>query len=98
MPPVTKKVASKIKPESNGAIAVESGVEIPPRTRKGTSHYPFATMEVEDSFFVAAESDEDAVKVKGRLSSACAAAKKKLEGYKFSVRGVEGGVRVWRTE
>lgn len=100
MLPVTKKpVAKKVvkSSEENGVPEVESGIEIPTRTRKGTAKYPFASMEVGDSFLTAAEED-DMVRVKSRMSNACAQAQKKLEGYKFSVRQVEGGVRVWRIE
>ena len=79
---------------------IERGVPVPPgRTRMGSNSFPFANMEVDDSFFV----PEDAAK-NARSSSGSFA---KRHGVKFTVRRTNetdeagqnvAGVRVWRTE
>ena len=63
------------------------------RGRVGQSKYPFAQMEKGQSFLAGD------VKV-GTIRSAIGAFMKahKDEGFKFSVRETEAGVRVWRTE
>ena len=66
-------------------ITIEKNIPMPARTR--TSKYPFDKLTVGDSFFVQAK--------KGTLAAAANSAAKRL-GWKFSVRVVEGGVRVWR--
>ena len=72
---------------------IEKGLALPPR--KG-ARYPFREMEVGDSFFVPCP-DEEKIKRQNRLSGASARPKERGLG-KFSVRQVEGGLRVWRTE
>ena len=80
---------------SDGTFQVHSGVPIPPVTRSGarTSKYPFATMKVEDMFFV-----PNASKTFGTQASAAGRRLKR----KFSVRRVtvEGqpGMGCWRVE
>lgn len=74
-------------------IKIEKGVEIPKMTRGAglkprTSKYPFAEMEVNDSFFVAVEPK----KFSGTVYAAA-----KRTGKKFTIRAWEGGCRVWRT-
>jgi hypothetical protein len=68
---------------------IEKGVEMPPDKRK-TSKYPFEKMEVGDSFFVP---EKTAIS----LQSTCSLYKQKT-GYKFILREVDGGVRIWRSE
>ena len=71
---------------------VDRGYEMPaPRPVFGK--YPFKTMEVGESFFVALE---DMAGPK-RMHSTAYNYGKRL-GKKFVARRVEGGVRVWRTE
>lgn len=71
------------------AFKIDKSVPIPAK-RKGRSKYPFATMEVGDSFLVDAASRIKTV-------SALAVYKKKAHPkQKFTVRRVEDGVRVWR--
>jgi len=76
-------------------ITIDKGVPVPPlRTR--VSKYPWPSMAVGDSFFVEATPEE----MKSRaasLSRGATAAGKKL-GTQFTVRKMDGGVRVWRTE
>ena len=80
---------------SDETIQVHSGVPMPPVTRSGarTSKYPFATMKVEDMFFV-----PNASKTFGTQASAAGRRLKR----KFSVRRVtlEGqvGMGCWRVE
>lgn len=75
--------------------AVEAGQGRPPK-------YPFAQLEVGDSFFVPAEvkegdTQEQAVaRLRGRMDSNKRQGQK-LTGFTLAVRTVEGGVRIWRT-
>jgi len=72
-------------------LQIESGIPIPPRRRKGGAQrvYPFGSMKVGDSFFVAgsASSPEAAAGLYAR--------KHKM---KFTARYVDGGVRIWRIQ
>lgn len=73
---------------------VEKGHDIPNVPVKVTK-YPFASMDVGDSFFVPFGEDVPAV-VMNRLRSA--AGQRSVDGgKKFVVRRMDGGVRVWRT-
>lgn len=76
-------------------ITIDKGIPVPAlRTR--VSKYPWPSMAVGDSFFVEATAEE----MKARLASisrGATAAAKKL-GVQFTVRKVDGGVRVWRVE
>ncbi len=70
-------------------IKVEKNIRIPETSAKGRpSIYPFATMDVGDSFFL----DGKAV----ASISPVAASHGQKYGKKFTCRTVEGGVRVWR--
>jgi hypothetical protein len=73
---------------TQNAITIDKGIPMPPR-RHGGRHirYPFAEMEVGDSFFHA-----------GSASSVEAAASSyaRHSGKRFSARYVAGGVRIWR--
>jgi len=66
-------------------VQIEKGVPMP---RLGI--YPWAEMEVGDSFFVAEATH-------AQLSGAVQSAKKKT-GFKFITRAAEGGIRIWRVE
>lgn len=85
---------------------IEKKVEMPAITRNVGSKYPFADMEVGDSFLVPLEYDEDGSPVEDtatlrkRMNGACSNAVRRYkdEDRKFTARNVEGGVRVWRTQ
>lgn len=64
-------------------IAIEKNVPVPARAFK--SEYPFAEMEVGDSFFVEGRKH---VAVKNAAAQT---------GYTFKAKTVDGGCRVWRT-
>jgi hypothetical protein len=68
-------------------IKVERGVSIPV---DGNYKYPWAGMEVGDSFFIAGEAGN-------RLRSAAGYSGLR-NGRRYSVRKVKGGYRVWRVE
>lgn len=68
----------------SAAIAIEH--DVPLRTHK----YPFREMQVGDSFFV------PAVPI-GKLAGSASYVQRQT-GYKFRLRTVEGGVRVWRVQ
>lgn len=71
-------------------IPIEKGKPLPDYPRR---KYPFANMEVGDSFFV--PSGESAIRTKNNVRcSAVAFGRRK--NWKFSVRNDNGGVRVWR--
>ena len=75
---------------------IEKGIEVLAKkifVRK--SIYPFATMEVGDSFFVPQVDGKP--KTDGSIRSAARQAAKKL-GFKFTVRRADGGFRCWRVE
>ena len=71
-------------------IPVDSGIPIPPsrRGRPGMM-YPWLTMNIGDSFFLANRGADTFG------SMACNAGKR--YGLIFTVRKVDGGIRVWRT-
>lgn len=72
-------------------IKIEKGVAIPKMTRTAPtreSKYPFAKMEVNDSFFV----DIEPKKFSGTVYAAA-----KRTGRRFTIRAWEKGSRVWRT-
>jgi hypothetical protein len=70
-------------------ISVEKGIPIESKVGRGAAaRYPFAQMEVGDSFFVPG-------KRSGQLSNHCSYQRLKT-GRRFTIRKVDGGVRVWR--
>ena len=75
---------------------IEEDVPMPKRQGGRTgSKYPFAALDVGQSFMVPDTQDKE-VNV-GTLRSALGAFKKRNpDSGKFSVRSVDGGVRVWR--
>lgn len=72
-------------------IKVDKGIPIPERPRKGGGHkryrYPWDSMEIGDSFFIEGGSATASMNVPSRLID---------KGWRFSVRTIEGGVRIWR--
>lgn len=85
------------------SFAIEKNVAMPSRSER-VPKYPFAQMEVGDSFFVPCKPDEPVQRVRNRMLGACMWAKRKLgEQHRFVVRVDESdpstnGVRVWRVE
>jgi len=74
---------------------LETGFPIPPRLSFGAkrgSKYPFAIMEVGDSFAVPSDVKPQTVR------SAIGAFNKTNKITKFAVREMDGGTRVWRIE
>jgi hypothetical protein len=69
---------------------IEKGIPFPDKSK-----FPFFKMEVGDSFFVPFTSCGPKAKMHSIISSKACTDGKKLH-MKFSVRGVEGGFRVWR--
>jgi len=70
-------------------FTIDKGVPMPPRRRGAGRNrvYPFAEMEVGDSFFH-----------EGSASSVEAAASNyaRRSGKRFAARYIDGGVRIWR--
>lgn len=102
-------------PVSTSQYAIDDNIPIPSRPfRKGrVSPYPYASLEVGQSFFVPAEiekalytNEKEAAEaqreeyrvVANRLSGGTRRFAKRNPGYRFAVRTVEGGIRVWRIE
>lgn len=81
---------------NNGEFKIEKGVPIPARKFGSgrTPKYPWRAMEVGDSFFV--QSDNPKQTQQAITSTACN--RRSHYGSRFTVRQVEGGVRVWRIE
>lgn len=77
--------------------SIEKNVAIPtierPNRKTGAYKYPFAKMEVGDSFFVPINREKELKSV----ASSSSLYGSKL-GRKFTTRKVVGGVRVWRIE
>ena len=90
--------------KGNPMFMIETGIEMPPRVYTGAGgaakKYPFPEMEVGDSFYFPAKGNSKVAKRRavGRMTASAAGWSKKLPGRKWSVRTVEGGVRVWRVE
>ena len=82
------------------AITIEKNIPITPKNpkfwRKPQLKYPFAQMEVGDSFFVECDKD-DARNMQVNLG-VMGRRENKSTGKKFTTRQSEGGVRVWRIE
>ena len=76
----------------NGEIKIERGVPMPHRVARQRK-YPFAQMDVGDSFLVPLDG-VDRIRVQ---NSVCSTARG-VSGRKFCTSMVEGGVRVWRIE
>ncbi len=77
---------NKNKTNKTSPFKVESGVTQMPRSK-----YPFASMKIGDSFFA-----PNLIASKVRASAGAYA--QRFPGFFFSVRKVEGGIRVWRVE
>lgn len=71
-------------------VELEKGIDIPPHSN---TKYPFKSMKIGESFFV----PESEVKYHVLYSSAHSYSSRH-EDYKFLVRKLNGGTRVWRVE
>ncbi len=72
---------------------IEKNIPIPgPGGRNPRPEYPFAEMEVGDSFFVPKETNRDINQISARASAFGSATNKK-----FKCSTVDGGIRVWRS-
>lgn len=65
---------------------IEKNVPMPETPAK----YPFADMEVGDSFFAENRTPSQLQNSAGTI--------KKSKGFKFAARAIDGGARIWRTE
>ena len=75
---------------------IEKNVPIPkPQVVGRPSKYPFEKMDVGDSFFVENQKHESVYKLSVTISQATR--RSRLKGKRFTVRQLDGGVRVWRT-
>lgn len=80
---------------------IEKNIPLPTRTR--IAKYPFADMNVNDSFLVVVEFEEDTAKTLRRMMAAKTVATSRLRKLRngktaFVVAEVPEGVRVWRKE
>ncbi len=69
---------------------IESHIPIPPPKAGPQARYPFAKMKVGDNFFVPAE-------IAYKARNAANAYKIKHEGWNYTARLDEEGLRIWRT-
>ncbi|WP_157677858.1 hypothetical protein [Burkholderia ubonensis] len=83
--------ASRPATEAAPGFVIEKGLPIPRAARGRRPRYPFAKLEIGDSFFVAGKG---AALLK-ELSN-CANYHRRHHGGNFVVRSVDGGVRAWR--
>ena len=67
---------------------IETGIPIPARKREWSVKYPWHQLEIDQSFFIKG----------GKLKSiqSSASQQKARTGKKYTVRQIDGGVRVWR--
>lgn len=76
-------------------IQIDKGIQMP--ARKTRTEYPFAAMQVGDSFAVPVGEDQNAATVARRLYTAANLYMKRANnGTKYAVRTMDGSVRVWR--
>jgi hypothetical protein len=84
---------SKTKEQnSSKQFKIEANVIVPPKQRRGI--YPWRLMNVGDSFFV--EGDDSSVR--SNVANCATSFSCRNKGYRFSIRKVPGGLRVWRVE
>lgn len=72
-------------------ITIDKGVPVP--SKRGSIKYPFASMEIGDSFFAA---DKKLTHLYNAISSARLTGL--INGQKYTLRTEANGVRVWRTQ
>lgn len=79
---------------------IETGIPVPPLLRSPgqPAKHPFRLMAVGDSFFVPTADKKETQKKQSRIAGAVSTFQKTARnGSRFTVRQVEGGIRVWRT-
>ena len=75
---------------------IDKNIPVPIST---TRKYPFADMQIGDSFFVALEDDNKTThSIAASLHSSVKTIKKVIKDFKITVRSVESGVRCWRVQ
>lgn len=84
---------SKLASSNITDLTIERGIPIPTETRGRPSIWPFASMKIGDSFFLAG----DSVKCQRTLASASTYYHRR-HGMVFVTRKVDGGARIWRVE
>ena len=78
-------------------IRIEKNVPIPNITKWGVSKYPFAEMEIEDSFAVAITDNNYAEKIRQQLYSASRNyVIRNNNKWKFTTKILNTEVRIWR--
>lgn len=81
-------------------VSIDKAVPMPEGRRFGprAARYPYADMELTDSFAVpyGEANDEERAVIARRMRQSATWANRRFAPNKFSVREVEGGVRVWR--
>lgn len=103
-PPPEPKRRTKLMLALPPAITVEKGVPLPPPRlgmhKRPAYPWPFATMEIGDSFAISVPEGVQANKVAAFLASNARRCEKKQPGLKFTIRIEEGekSVRCWRIE
>ena len=70
-------------------IKIDKGIPIPSRRNK----YPLSQMEVGDSFLIKS-GKLDAMKTRNRVASSITSYRR--QGWNFTQRLVENGIRIWR--
>ena len=75
---------------------IETGIPIPPSRQGRKNHdYPYADLEIGQSFFAAPRPGKS-IRQTAIYLGAMSAYYAKKTGRRFTLRVVEGGVRVWR--
>lgn len=75
-------------------IKIDSGIPVPASNAGRKPKYPFEEMDVGQSFFEAGDSGE----LQKNAISSVSYFRRKHPDMRFTVRRVDGGIRVWRTE
>ena len=83
--------------ERGDKIPIEIDVPLPQGKRP--SQYLLADLDLDQSFFIPAASIEEARKIRSRVASAIQQFEQQTSGqWRFTLRTMDGGVRVWRVE
>lgn len=78
-------------------LVVEKGFPLPSDSRgRPGGKYPFATMEVGDSFHMPAKDHAEVSNARARISASAKTFRKSRPDVVFATRKVDGGIRVWR--
>lgn len=74
---------------------LEVGIPVPHGRSGMTAKYPYSVMDVGQSFFIPFTAEQPERK---RMRQSATWATKRYTPKRFTVREVEGGMRIWRTE